>query len=196
MPARSAIRSLPPDLLNDLGVRLKHSGFQNLTGHLEWLNGEIARRGMDLRIGRSALGKWSKARKEKADAALKEVEFATGMAAIAGDLLSDIEAATLMEQQMTAYKQARSFRGIDFAGLDIEEQVALFRASSALSLNQKRMVETELRRRQLQMADEPKADNPAQEEAGADGAVARSQGLSDEVMDAIDEVLMPAGEAS
>ena len=200
MPASSALASLPPDLLNDLGDRLKYSDYRNLAGHLEWLNGEIAGRGIEFRISSSALGRWSKARREKAAAIADRVAFASGMASIARDAIPDLQAATELELQISAYENTRGMRGVDIAALDPEDQMELIKAQNVMSLAHQRMMRSRLMARQMEIFDAPAAGKPAKDSGGKKAAGGEKgernnePGLPDDAMDRIDEVLMPDGE--
>lgn len=74
MPRRSSVYQLPPDLRHELDLRLDASGGGNLTGIAVWALREAAKRGLDVTVSRSAVGRYARAVRGIANPALTPAE--------------------------------------------------------------------------------------------------------------------------
>ena len=61
MGRRSSVYRLPPDLRHQLDRRLEASGGGNLTEIAAWASCEAAKRGLDVTVSRSAVGRYGRA---------------------------------------------------------------------------------------------------------------------------------------
>lgn len=199
MPASSPLRSLPPDLLNELYRRLRAAGFQNHKALLEWLNGEIGRRGMAVTISLAALSRWCKEKKDLLDREMGRVAFVSGMSAVAPEVIPDIQAARRVEIELGLYECTMGMNRMQISQADPDELLEKIKGYTNLSLAEQRMMRTALIKLQHDIATVSKAA-PARPDAGrkADGGEKAERdnepGLPDEVMDRVDAALMPDGE--
>lgn len=85
MPPRSKILSMPKDLQEELNARLIADGFRNYEQLADWLNEELERRGMELRVTHSVVWRHGANYEEKLDKLRAATEQAKAIAEGAGD---------------------------------------------------------------------------------------------------------------
>ena len=85
MPPRSKVLSLPKDLQEALNARLVAEGFRNYEDLSDWLNNELATRGMELRISHAAIHRHGVKFEERLDRLRMATDQAKAISAGAGD---------------------------------------------------------------------------------------------------------------
>lgn len=143
---RSSIQQVPEDLRAELNKRLVASGFSGYDGFVEWINGELSSRDLELTISRSALHRHGQQFEDK----LEAMRIATDQAKAIANASDDDEGA--MNEALIRLVQTKLFESLT----DIEDPknlnkigLAVSRLSRA-SVNQKKYRRDVLEQLELQ----------------------------------------------
>jgi hypothetical protein len=178
MPRRSKLLDLPSDLREAVNQRLVAGGFAGYEALAEWLNDELAARGLELRISKSAVHRHG----EQFEAKLERLRVATEQARALADGAEDDEGA--MNEALVRLVQTETFDVLMTLGEMEPEQKA--RVMGKLNVGIARIVRASVSAKKWRQEIREKARAAAE----VIKETARRSGLSDDVIRTIEEQVL------
>ncbi|MDY6979208.1 MAG: DUF3486 family protein [Pseudomonadota bacterium] len=179
MPRRSSLLELPDDLRRDLNARLVSQGFSDYDGLVTWLDAELEKRDLEIRISRSALHRHGRQFEEK----LEKLRIATEQARAISEGAEDSEGA--MNDALVRLVQTKLFEILVQLDNNEDDPEISHSSLNKITLAVSRLVRASVKQKEWMMEVREKLESQKQEAAEKVDRLATTKGLPRDVAKAI-----------